>query len=94
MARWSEQKLGALAGKSDPSILAVAEDGRLGLATSLRAIDRDGLGMWKRSAFYVLGAIEAEMLQQTDPGWQRQYAVAPFSMGSMIEKVAARTQSS
>ena len=92
VARWSEQKLGALAAASDPSISAVAEDGRLGLATSLRAIDRDGLGMWKRNAFYVLGAIEAEMLQQTDPGWQRQYANAPFSMGSMIEKAGAKKE--
>ena len=92
VARWSEQKLGALAGTSDPGISAVAEDGRLGLATSLRAIDRDGLGMWKRNAFYVLGAIEAEMLQQIDPVWQRRYVKAPFSMGSMIEKAATQTR--
>lgn len=92
VARWSEQALGALVAASDPSIAAVAEDGRLGLTTSLRAIDRDGLGIWKRSAFYVFGAIEAEMLHQTDPAWQRQYVNTPFSMGSMIERAAGQRQ--
>ncbi|WP_239807233.1 hypothetical protein [Croceicoccus hydrothermalis] len=92
VARWSEQELGALVATSHPSIAAVAEDGRLGLAASLRAIDRDGLGMWKRSAFYVLGAIEAEMLHQLDPAWQRQYVNAPFSLGTMIERTAEQLQ--
>lgn len=89
VARWSEIRLAAAAGSHDPELAAVAEDTRLGLATSLRAIDRDGLNMWTRSAFYVLGAVEAEMLEQTGPAWRREYPRRPFQLGAMLKTALA-----
>ncbi len=89
VARWSEIRLAAAAGSADPDLAAVAEETRLGLATSLRAIDRDGLHMWTRSAFYVLGAVEAEMLEQTEPAWRREYPRRPFDLGAMLNTALA-----
>ncbi|HEV7353968.1 MAG TPA: hypothetical protein VGN74_12660 [Brevundimonas sp.] len=89
VARWSELKLAALAGESRPDIAAVAQDNRLGLAVSLRAIDSQGLDLWRRSVFYVLGAIEAEMLEQVRPNWRREYPARPFSLGEMLEASVA-----
>lgn len=40
--------------------------------------------MWRRSSFYVLGAIEASMLERVRPQWQLEYATNPFAMGSML----------
>ena len=85
VARWAEIRLAAAAGIADPDLAVVAEETRLGLATSLRAIDRDGLNMWRRSAFYVLGAIEAEMLEQTQPNWRREYPARPFELGAILK---------
>jgi hypothetical protein len=89
VARWSEIRIAAAAGIADPDLAAVAEETRLGLATSLRAIDRDGLNMWTRSAFYVLGAVEAEMLEQTEPAWRREYPRRPFELGAMLNTALA-----
>ena len=84
VARWTEIVLGESAARSDPALAALAHDRRLGLATSLRAIDTQGLGVWKRSVFYVLGAIEAEMLERERPGWRADYIRTPIGLGQQL----------
>ncbi|MFK4004880.1 hypothetical protein [Qipengyuania sp. NPDC077563] len=93
VARWSEMMLAAAAGTADSDFAAIAQETRLGLATSLRAIDRDGISMWRRSAFYVLGAVEAEMLEQTGPSWRREYPRRPFELGAMLNTALAEQAS-
>ena len=93
VARWSEMMLAAAAGIADPDLAVIAQETRLGLATSLRAIDRDGFRMWGRSAFYVLGAVEAEMLEQTEPSWRREYPRRPFELGAMLNTALAKQES-
>ncbi|GAA3708228.1 hypothetical protein GCM10022268_16960 [Sphingomonas cynarae] len=85
VARWTEIVLAEAASRDDPALTSIARDRRLGLANSLRAIDEQGISMWKRSAFYVLGAIEAEMLNRQRPGWRADYIRAPFSMGKHLD---------
>jgi hypothetical protein len=85
VARWSELKLAGIAGRRDERIAITAQDRWAGLATSLRAMNDQGLGIWKRSTFYVLGAVEADMLEQVAPGWKRRYARAPFSIGEQLD---------
>ncbi|MBX9615916.1 MAG: hypothetical protein K2X25_10005 [Caulobacteraceae bacterium] len=92
VARWSELTLADIAGRSDPDIAAVALDRRLGLATSLRAINDQGLAMWRRSSFYVLGAIEADMLERHRPDWKAAYRQTPFSMGALLEAAVASAE--
>lgn len=85
VARWTEILFAEAAGRSDPALAALARDRRAGLANSLRAIDEQGLAMWKRSALYVMGAIEAEMLEGRRPGWRAVYIRAPFGLGEQLE---------
>lgn len=84
VARWTELKFSAAAGNARADIAAIGKERTGGLAASLGAIDRQGLNMWKRSSFYVLGAIEAFMLERMRPQWQQEYATNPFEMGSML----------
>lgn len=84
VARWTELKLAAGAGNARPDLAIVGKERTGGLAVSLGAIDSQGLDMWKRSSFYVLGAIEASMLDCVRSEWQREYATDPFNMGSML----------
>lgn len=84
VARWSELKLAAVAGRTNKGVAAVAADRWAGLSTSLRAMNDQGLGMWKRSSFYVLGAVEAEMLNRLAPAWRHQYVRQPFSLGAQL----------
>lgn len=84
VARWTELKFSAAGGNARADIAAIGKDRTGGLAASLGAIDRQGLNMWKRSSFYVLGAIEASMLERMRPQWQQEYATNPFAMGSML----------
>lgn len=84
VARWTELRFAAAAGDVRPDIAAIGKERTGGLAVSLSAIDRQGLNMWRRSSFYVLGAIEASMLERVRPQWQLEYANNPFSMGSML----------
>jgi hypothetical protein len=90
VARWSELRLAQMAGREDAEIAAVAAEQWAGLAVSLRAINDQGLAIWRRSSFYVLGAVEAEMLHRTSPGWQDAYRRAPFSMGTLLNDAAER----
>lgn len=85
VARWTELRLARAAGSSRPDIAAIGRERDGGLAVSLTAIDEQGVEIWKRSAFYVLGAIEASMLERARPHWQREYLADPFSMGSMLD---------
>lgn len=84
VARWTELRFAAAAGNARPDIAAIGEERTGGLAVSLGAIDRQGLNMWRRSSFYVLGSIEASMLERVRPQWQLEYATNPFAMGSML----------
>ncbi len=84
VARWTEIRLGELVSATHPDIAEIAKDRRAGLATSLRAIDRNGLDMWKRSAFYIYGAVEAQMLDELKTDWRRRYLEQPFSLGQML----------
>lgn len=88
VARWTELKLAALAGETRNDIAAIAQDRNEGLAVSLRAIDQQGVAVWKRSVFYVLGAIEAMMLDRVRPQWRRDYASDPFSLGALLQAAA------
>lgn len=85
VAHWSELRLAEIAGREDAEIAAVAVERWAGLTVSLRAINDQGLGVWRRSSFYVLGAVEAEILHRTSPGWQDAYRRAPFSMGTLLD---------
>lgn len=87
VARWSEILLTERAGKRDQDMAAEARDRRAGVANSLNAIDRQGLRVWKRGAFYVYGAIEAEMLDRANPGWRDVYRRDPFGLGKQLDKV-------
>ncbi|QWC56691.1 hypothetical protein F7D01_05900 [Erythrobacter sp. 3-20A1M] len=89
IARWSEIQLARLASGSDPAVAHIASERQNGFAVSLRSIDRTGIAMWKRSALYVYGAIEGEMLDRFRPGWRREYLRAPFSVGDMLDEAAA-----
>jgi len=84
VARWTELRFAATAGNARADIAAIGKERTGGLAVSLGAIDSQGLNMWKRSSFYVLGAIEASMLERVRPRWQQEYAANPFAMGSML----------
>lgn len=84
VARWTELKFAVAAGNARADIAAIGQERTGGLAVSLGAIDSQGLNMWRRSSFYVLGAIEASMLERVRPQWQLEYATKPFAMGSML----------
>lgn len=84
VARWTELRFAAAAGDARPDIATIGTERTDGLAVSLSAIDSQGLNVWKRSSFYVLGAIEASMLERVRPQWQLEYANNPFAMGSML----------
>ncbi len=85
VARWTELRFAAAAGSARPDIATIGKERTGGLAVSLNAIDSQGLNVWKRSSFYVLGAIEASMLDRVRPQWQREYATNPFAIGSMLD---------
>jgi hypothetical protein len=89
VARWAELRFAGAAGRDRPDIAAIGQERTAGLATSLRAIDSQGVNIWKRSVFYVLGAIEASMLEKVRPKWQLEYVANPFSMGSMLDASVA-----
>lgn len=84
-ARWIELELADIAGRRNKAIAAVARDRRLGLFTSLRAIDSQGLRVWKRGSFYIFGAFEMAMMSRFVPDWQREYQRAPFAVGAALE---------
>ena len=84
VARWSEIRLAALVGAERPAIAAIGAETSAGLAVSLRAIDTQGVAVWRRSVFYVLGAVEAAMLDRVRPQWQQDYIVEPFAFGAML----------
>ena len=84
-AHWTELELADIAGRRNKAIAAVARDRRLGLSASLRAIDTQGLRVWKRGSFYIFGAIETEMMARSVPDWQQKYRSAPFAVGTALE---------
>lgn len=88
IARWTELMLAQAAARRDPRFGPVARDRVAGIATSMTAIGRQGLKMWKRSAFYVLGTAEAMILDTAGPGWRAVYRERPFSMGEQLDALA------
>ncbi len=84
VARWTEL---TLARHGDAPMRAHGRDYWTGLSTSLKAIRDQGLKMWKRNAFYVHGAMEAEMLEQAGVDWRSEYRRRPFSMGEQLKRL-------
>lgn len=85
VARWTEIRFGELAGEAEPELAHAAADARAGLATSLRSIEQTGLETWKRNAFYVFGAIEAEILDRFSSNWRITYRSEPLMLGAMLD---------
>lgn len=71
VARWTEAELAAASG--DPALEKAAAEMRQAIQVSLRAAQEEGLGVRKRTAFYPLGAAEAEMLQRSGTHWRADY---------------------
>ncbi|MBH5321619.1 hypothetical protein [Aurantiacibacter sediminis] len=86
VARWTELALAQRMAQDDPRYVDAFTERRGGLATSLRAIDRQGIGMWRRNVFYVYGAIEADMLDTLDPVWRLDYPARPFALGEHLQQ--------
>lgn len=84
VARWTEL---TLMRQGDAGMRAEAADRWTGLAVSLRAIREQGLHAWKRSAFYVFGAIEAEMLERSGVNWRDEYCRHPFAIGEQLKRL-------
>lgn len=84
VARWTEL---TLARQCDAAMREDVVGRWKGLATSLRAIDDQGFNVWKRSALYVYGAVEAEMLEQAGVDWRAEYRRHPFGLGDQLKKL-------
>jgi hypothetical protein len=84
VARWTEL---TLARQGDAAMRAHGQEYWTGLATSLKAIREQGLKAWKRNAFYVYGAIEAEMLEQAGVDWRSEYRRHPFGLGAQLKRL-------
>ena len=85
VARWTQVMLAQAAARREQRFANVARERLGGVATSMRAITRQGLGVWKRSAFYELGAAEAMMLDAFAPKWREVYRERPFSVGEQLD---------
>ncbi len=86
VARWTELALAVAASRQDRSMTKAAADRRLSLIASFRSIGTQGIGVWKRGAFYPLGAVEVEMLDGLGAHWRAVYRDAPFSVGTQLER--------
>lgn len=84
VARWTEL---TLARQGDAAMRDDALGRWKGLATSLRSIREQGFKIWKRSAFYVYGAIEAEMLERAGVNWRDEYRRHPFGLGDQLKRL-------
>lgn len=91
VARWTELTLASGEAAADPALAAVAQDRRQGLSTSLDAVDQQGLAVWKRSAFYVFGALEAEMLERLHRPWRAAYRAHPLALGDQLDRAVAQS---
>jgi hypothetical protein len=84
MARWTELTLSR---RGDAAMRDDAAGRWKGFATSLRAVREQGSKTWKRAAFYVYGAIEAEMLERAGVKWRPQYRRHPFGLGDQLKQL-------
>lgn len=91
IARWTERAFALAASRSDGAIAKAATSRRLWLINSLRSIREQGVKVWKRGAFYELGAVEAEMLTAMGVTWRGGYAEQPFAVGELLEQACKRT---
>ncbi|TGY88869.1 hypothetical protein E5163_06950 [Marinicauda algicola] len=82
LSRWTERAISEAAGRHDPDYAAHAEHERLSMINSLQALRQDGLGAWKRSAVYAIGAGEGALLERIRPGWRAAYFAEPMQTGS------------
>lgn len=89
VARWTEIAVGQAVRKAD--VAAAARERRQGLQTSLTAMDRQGLAVWKRSVFYVLGPIEIDMLTSLGQDWRTDYFSKPFAFGERLDAACKAT---
>ncbi len=85
VARWTELALARAASGQGPIPTGAGTERRLWLIVSLRSIAEQGLGTWKRGAFYVFGAVEAEMLESVDARWREAYRDMPFTFGAQLD---------
>ncbi|WP_066480696.1 MULTISPECIES: hypothetical protein [unclassified Sphingomonas] len=86
VARWTELQFARVAGAQSSKLRRAARDRRLWLSVSLKSARAQGLGIWKRGAFYALGAAEAEMLDRFAPDWRQAYVVEPFALGPLLAR--------
>ena len=84
VARWTELQFARVAGAESPKLRRAARDRHLSLVVSLKSARAQGLGIWKRGAFYALGATEAEMLDRFAPDWRDAYRGDPLSLGQLL----------
>ncbi|WP_271078859.1 hypothetical protein [Aurantiacibacter sp. MUD61] len=84
VARWTERALAVEAGAVNRDYAQAAEERRLGMLNSIRAIERQGIGIWKRNTFYAYGSVEADMLDFLDPHWRAAYEARPFTLGEHL----------
>ena len=56
----------------------------------MRALERQDLGVWKRSIFYVLGPIEADMLTSMRQDWKSDYFARLFVFGDRLDVACRR----
>lgn len=89
VARWTDVMLAQAAARRDPRYKGVARDRLEGVASSLKAVMRQGLRVWKRGAFYELGAVEAMMLDSGGPGWRAAYRDKPFGIGDQLDAMVS-----
>lgn len=86
VARWTERALAMAASRHSRAMIRAATDRRSWRINSMRSVGQQGLRIWKRSAFYELGAVEAEMLDRIGAPWRQAYRDAPFSFGAQLER--------
>ena len=86
VARWTERALAVAASRRDRAMARAAADRRVWRINSLRSVAQQGFRIWKRGAFYELGAVEAAMLESVGAPWRQAYRDAPFSVGAQLER--------
>lgn len=87
VARWTEITIAATADR--PDLKEAAENRRKGALNSLKAVQDQGLAVWKRSAFYPVGAAEAMLLDARGREWRNRYFEEPLALGPYFETATA-----
>jgi hypothetical protein len=86
IARWTQAPvMDAYARMSqDPGWRKAAEGMHKARIVSLNAVRRQGIKMWKRSAIYEVGPVEAEIAAMRCKDWKAAYWAHHFTMGPLL----------